>query len=105
MNEQIGLILLYAMLFIGFSCVFIGFYLKYAPQPKLEWQEQFVLFLNEKGIYWLYRPEANDSLPGMNDCNPNEYVTRMTSYNGRSCYWRKLNSEWLERIEKINTNM
>jgi len=66
------------------------------PHP-VDRNEEFIAFLSEKGVYWLYQPKPND-------CNPNEYVLQMSAYNGRNCYWRKLNDEWLERIEKININ-
>ena len=96
MNELLGLISLCVLLFLCFSCIFIGFYLKYTTRPKLDMHKEFVIFLNERGVYWLYKSEL-----GSNDCEPEQFVVRMALYNGRSCYWRKLNREWLKRIEQI----
>ena len=88
-------LIVFAVLF--YSLLLLWFWRNWHEPYLTDWNEEFIAFLSERGVYWLYQPEPNDA-------EPEEFVIRMTSYNGRSCYWRKLNSEWLQRIEKINTN-
>ena len=96
MNEQTAFIVFYALLFLGFSCLIVGVYLKSVQKIKLDYNEQFMLFLSERGIYWLYRNDLNT------DCEPEEFVRRITGYNRQSCFWVKLNAQWIERLGEIS---
>ena len=70
--------------------------MKSMPKPKIDWSTEFMMFLNEKEIYWLYQNELRS-----NSCSPNEFISKMTGYNRGSYYWALLNVQWQARIKMI----
>lgn len=90
-------IFFYIIMGVMISCVLMGFYLKSLPKPKTDWHEQFIIFLNERDMFWFYQ----SGIPIPNDCIPNEYVMRMTGYNKGSRRWVILNAQWQERVKEI----
>ena len=74
--------------------------MKSVQKYGIDWNEEFVIFLNEKNMFWMYQKDLIFDLQ-----DPIEFVTRIVGYNKDAYYWAKLNASWLERVKQIKEEM